>query len=209
MGQLSSTIVSRTQALTSRITPDRRRHKRVVITLLGRFMRANRQEYPCKLIDISVGGAAMMSPTAVEMGERIVAYFDQIGGLEGRVVRQFEGGFALQFSATQHRREKLAAQLTWLVNRHEMNGFAERRHERVVPKNSSSSLKIGDEMPVACQILNVSISGAAIATEMRPAFGTEVLIGKLRGRVVRHHEQGIGVEFLDIQAPTALRRHFG
>ena len=68
-----------------RLVADRRRHKRVNITLLGRFMRANKQEYPCKLIDISVGGTAMMSPVAVEDGERIVAYFDHIGGIEGTV----------------------------------------------------------------------------------------------------------------------------
>ncbi len=198
----------RAQALASRITPDRRRHKRVAITLLGRFMRANKQEYPCKLSDISVGGCAMMAPVEVGIGERIVAYFDHIGGLEGKVTRTYDGGFAIQFDATQHRREKLAAQLTWLINRHHLKGIDERRHERIVPKNGSSSLKIGETV-VACQVLDVSISGASVATESRPPIGDEILLGKLRGRVIRHHAQGIGVQFLDIQAPTALRRYFG
>ena len=40
---------------------DRRRHRRVDLTLLGRFMRANKEEYPCKLRDISVGGAALIA----------------------------------------------------------------------------------------------------------------------------------------------------
>jgi hypothetical protein len=34
---------------------ERRRHKRFNITLLGRFMRENKQEFPCKLRDISIG----------------------------------------------------------------------------------------------------------------------------------------------------------
>ena len=68
--------------------------------------------------------------------------------------------------------------------------------------------KIGETV-LPCQVLDVSIFGASVATDQRPALGEEVLLGKLRGRVVRHHGQGIGVQFLDIQAPTALRRYFG
>lgn len=199
----------RAQVLAGRIVPDRRRNKRVNLTLLGRFMRANRQEFPCKLQDISVGGAALMAPVDVELEEKIVAYFDQIGGLEGNVVRLFDGGFALRFIATAHRREKLAAQLTWLINRDKVSGIEERRHERIVPRNSTASMKLPDGLVVACQVLDVSISGASIATEMRPQIGTDVLIGKLRARVVRHHDGGVGVQFQDIQAPTALRRYFG
>lgn len=204
----SAPISHRAHTIASRITPDRRRHKRVNVTLLGRFMRASRQEYPCKLIDISVGGASMMSPVPVTPEEKIVAYFDHIGGIEGTVVRNFEGGFAIKFIATQHRREKLAAQLTWLINREHFPGLEERRHERIVPKNTASSLKIGEQL-FACQIIDVSISGAAINTEQRPPIGSEVLLGRLRARVMRHHDAGIGVQFLDIQAPTALRRYFG
>lgn len=199
----------RAEVLATNITPDRRRHKRVSITLLGRFMRANKQEYPCKLHDISVGGAAMMSPVAVPEGERIVAYFDHIGGLEGTVARSFEGGFALRFNATQHKREKLAAQLTWLINRDELSGVDERRHERIVPRNGMSSLKLAEGIVIGCQVLDVSISGASIATEARPAIGGEITLGKLRGRVVRHHPHGIGIQFIDIQNPLALRRYFG
>lgn len=197
----SSTVVQRAPA-------DRRRYKRVPLTLLGRFMRSNKQEYPCRLHDISVGGAAIMAPVEVEEGERIVTYFDQLGGLEGVVARIFEGGFAVQFNATQHKREKLVAQLTWLVNRSELTPEDERKHERIVPKNKQSMLKLDEGIVVPCQILDVSISGASIGTEARPPIGNEIMLGKLRGVVVRHHTHGIGVRFADIQNPAALRRYF-
>lgn len=209
MSLLAAPYARQAEVLATRVAPDRRRHKRVSITLLGRFMRANKQEYPCKLHDISVGGAAMMSPIPVPEGERIVAYFDHIGGLEGLVARSFEGGFAIRFNATQHKREKLAAQLTWLINRDELTGIEERRHERIVPRNGMSSLKLAEGLVIACQVLDVSISGASIATEARPAIGTEIVLGKLRGRVVRYHDHGIGLQFIDIQNPLALRRYFG
>ena len=203
------TTSSLPDSISARIEPDRRRHRRVALTLLGRFMRANKQEYPCKLIDISVGGAALMSPVAVEDGETIVVYLDQLGGVEGVVARQFTGGFAIQLTATQHRREKLAAQITWLLNRHELDPTEARRHERVVPRNPSSTLTLDDGITLPCHVIDVSISGASIASDLHPAIGAEVWLGKLRSRVVRRHEQGFAVSFVDIQQPTALRRYFG
>lgn len=195
----------------ARITPDRRRHKRFHITLLGRFMRANKREYPCKLNDLSVGGAAMMSPVTVDVGERIVAYFDHIGGVEGTVVRNFEGGFAIQFNATQYKKEKLAAQLTWLINRHELSPDDLRRpgHERVAIINKTSVMRLPDGYATSVNILDLSISGASIATEARPPIGTELQLGKLRAKVMRHHAEGLGLQFMDIQNPDALRKYFG
>lgn len=199
----------RSHAVTSKITPDRRRHKRVAITLLGRFMRGNKQEYPCKLTDISVGGASMMSPVVLRMDERVVAYFDQIGGIEGTVARLFEGGFAIKLIATQHKREKLAGQLTWLINRHEMQGADDRRHDRVAVAPRTMPLKLDEKITIDCRVLDFSLSGAAIETNARPHIGTEVQLGKLRALVVRHHEAGLGLQFLDIQHPEAVRRYFG
>lgn len=189
---------------------DRRRHRRVTVTLLGRFMRANKQEFPCKLVDVSVGGAAIHTPVEVEVGERIVAYFDHIGGIEGHVVRTYPGGFAIELQATQYKREKLASQITWLINRHELGPAADtRRHERHQMANKRAALKLDEGIVVEVNVIDFSMSGASIATEARPALGTAIQLGKLRGKVVRHHEEGIGVEFVDIQNPEAVRRYFG
>lgn len=205
--EITSVPGARRGAIATRcIEPDRRRHKRLTLTLLGRFMRFNKQEYPCRLLNMSVGGAAMMSPVAVEVGEHIIAYFDYLGGLEGCVVRPFEGGFAIAIQATQHRREKLAAQMTWLINEKEPVGAAQRRHERFRTGNSTSSLKLAEDMVVQVRVLDVSISGASVGTEARPIVGSEVVLGRLRARVVRHHSDGLGLEFLDTQSPESARR---
>lgn len=199
----------RSQGALSRIVPDRRRHKRICTTLLGRFMRESKEDFPCKLIDISAGGAAVTSQVSVPVGERVVAYFDHIGGIEGEVVREFDGGFAFKISATKHKREKLAAQLTWLANRAELTDADGRRHDRIAPENKDSTLQLAEGIVVPCRVLDVSISGASIATPARPEIGTEVVLGKLRARVMRHHATGFGVQFIDVQNPTALRRYFG
>jgi hypothetical protein len=206
---MALSVQARMSRESPRLVADRRRHKRVNITLLGRFMRANKQEFPCKLVDISVGGAAMMSPVAVDNDERIVAYFDHIGGIEGTVARTFDGGFAIRLAATAHKREKLAAQLTWLINRNARLVADDRRHKRNLPGNERSSLQLDEGIVIPCRVLDISISGASLETQARPEIGREVMLGKLRARVTRHHASGIGVQFLDIQNPAALRRYFG
>jgi hypothetical protein len=210
-----TTFARRSPGLLSKIASDRRRNRRVALELLGRFMRGNKQEYAGKLIDISAGGAAIkpLQPVPIDIGERVIAIFDHIGTIEGTAVRTFDGGFALKLVASRHKREKLADTLTWLANRTELDGAAERRHERIVPKTSGrQKLQLAEGVVLECQLLDVSVSGASIGdTPARPPIGMEVVIGNnnLRARVVRHHAQGFGVQFLDVQNQASLRRQFG
>jgi hypothetical protein len=205
------TFARRSPGLLTRVVPDRRRHKRIAVELLGRFMRENKEEHACRLINISAGGAAIqpIAPAAMSIGERVVAFFDHIGGIEGTVVREFDGGFAIKLSATQHKREKLAATLTWLANRSELSGIDERRHDRIVPKSGRQQVHLPDGGVLECHILDISISGASVGTRARPPIGTEVTLGKLHARVVRHHAHGFGVQFIEAQSQAALRRQFG
>lgn len=188
---------------------DRRLHPRVPCVILGRFMRESKHEYPCKMIDASAGGAAFMTPVEPAMGEKIIAYFDQIGGLEGRVVRIFPGGFAVRFAMTAHKREKLVATLMFMLNKHEQPGIENRRHERLAPPNNTQTLTLGEGLVVSCEVQDMSISGASIVTSARPPLGAELKLGNLKARVVRHHDRGVAVEFCDVQNPNALRRYFG
>ena len=80
---------------------ERRRHQRVKVNLLGRFMLENKTEYPCQVINMSPGGVALITPIRGEIGERVIAYIDHIGRIEGKIVRKIEGGFALTVDATQ------------------------------------------------------------------------------------------------------------
>jgi PilZ domain len=190
---------------------EKRLHPRFELPLLGRFMRPNKQEYPCMVRNISIGGAALNSPVDVVVGERIVAYLDFLGGVEGTVVRTFDGGFAIKYSATLHKREKLAAQMTWYLNRDLLDAEEARRpgHERLQAANKSMDLRLADGQTVPVTILDVSISGASIAIEDRPAIGSEVKLGTFRARVMREHTQGVGLMFLDVQTAESLRLHFG
>jgi len=185
------------------LNEERRRHQRVRIDLLGRLMLENRQEYPCRIINMSPGGAAVMADAPGRVGERVIAYVDHLGRLEGKIARAFEGGFAMSIGATPRKREKLAAQLTWLANRQILNLPEDRRHGRVVPRNPIARLILPNGINITCRVIDVSLSGAAIAVppDQLPPIGAAVTIGKTPGRVVRHIDDGFAIEFTRLLHP--------
>jgi hypothetical protein len=188
------------------LAQERRRHQRVKVNLLGRFLLAYLREYPCQVIDMSPGGMAVVAPVVGQPGERVIAYVDHLGRLEGKVARLIDNGFAMTISATLRKRDKLAAQLTWLANRQILNLPEDRRHGRFVPKNPMARLILPNGNDIGCRIIDLSQSGAAVslAPDLRPSVGAMVTLGKAQGRVVRHIEDGFAVEFTRLQHPDFI-----
>jgi len=191
------------------LSDERRRHQRVKVALLGRYMLTSRREYPCQTLDMSPGGLALIAPVPAQPGERVVAYLDHIGRIEGVMVRPIANGFAMTVTATIRKRDKLAAQLTWLANRSILGLPEDRRHERLVPRNARSVLITEDGAEHECRVIDVSLSGAAININLDLPIGTPVTLGRTAARVVRHFERGLAVEFTRTQNMEALQEEFG
>jgi len=183
------------------LAEERRRHQRVKVNLLGRYMLADRREFPCQVVNMSPGGIAIIAPVLGNPGERVIAYVDHLGRLEGKIARMLDNGFAMTIEATLRKRDKLAAQLTWLANRHILNLPEDRRHGRFIPKKAMARLILPNGNNVTCRVIDLSESGAAIAIspELRPVVGSMVTVGKAAGRVVRHIEDGFAIEFTRLQ----------
>jgi hypothetical protein len=186
------------------LADERRRHQRVRVNLLGRYMLSDRQEYPCQVANMSPGGMAIIAPVSGQAGERVIAYIDHLGRLEGVIARLYQNGFAMTVAATPRKRDKLAAQLTWIANRHILNLPEDRRHGRIIPRRPVTDLAMPNGIALTCRIIDLSLSGAAIATDQRPALGMLVMLGKVQGRVVRHLDDGFAVEFTRLQHPDFL-----
>jgi hypothetical protein len=138
------------------------------------------------------------------MDERtLTGLADHLGRLEGKVARVLEKGFAMTIAATLRKRDKPAAQLTWLANRQILNLPEDRRitaSPRVMPWRDWC---LPNSTNLACRVINLSQSGAAIgiSPDLRPPVGVVVTIGKTQGRVVRHIEDGFAIEFMRLQPP--------
>jgi hypothetical protein len=191
------------------LAEERRRHQRVKVNLLGRYMLADRREFPCQVVNMSPGGIALVAPVSGDPGERVIAYVDHLGRLEGKIARLLDTGFAMTVEATLRKRDKLAAQLTWLANRNILNLPEDRRHGRFIPRKSSARLILPNGNNVTCRVIDLSESGAAISisSELRPVVGAMVTIGNATGRVVRHIEDGFAVEFTRLQHPDFIEEN--
>jgi hypothetical protein len=189
------------------LSEERRRFQRVRVNLLGRYMLSDRREFPCQVTDMSPGGMALIAPVVGHPGERVIAYVDHVGRLEGMIARQFQNGFAMTIGATTRKRDKLAAQLTWLANRHILGLPEDRRHGRIAPKNPMARLILPNGVNIAVRVIDISQSGAAVATDQRPELGAPITIGKTAGRVVRHLEEGFAIEFVRLQHPDFVEEN--
>jgi len=183
---------------------ERRRYQRVKVHLLGRYMLPDRREFPCQVINMSPGGIAMLAPGIGNVGDRVVAYLDHIGRVEGKIARIIDNGFAMTVNATPRKRDKMASQLTWLANRNILNLPEDRRHDRIVPRNPSARIVLPDGTALLCRIIDMSLSGAAISSSTRPEIGAKVMIGRVQAQVVRHLEEGFALEFAFPQLPDSL-----
>src|SRR3981081_3994926 len=117
---------------------ERRRFQRAKVHMLGRYMLPDRREFPCQIINMSPGGLALLAPGIGNVGDRVIAYLDHIGRVEGKITRVIDNGCAMPVGATARMRDKLAAQLTWLANRTILNLPEDRRHDRIVPRNPTA-----------------------------------------------------------------------
>ena len=184
--------------------PEQRSFQRVSVNLPGRLMVASHDEYDCTVLDMSPGDAAFQCAARPRIGERIIAYVDHLGRIEGTVAIVNDTGFAILLNATDRKREKLAAQLTWIANKHELGLPEDRRHNRLTPRNTSTDLTLDDGWRYPCRIIDLSLSGAAVDIDVRPALGTPVQLGHMKGRVVRHFQEGVAIEFSSVQSKEAL-----
>jgi len=182
--------------LIAKAKAERRRFRRVRVDLSGRlFVPADSRECHCKVVDLSPGGASLECDLALDADTQVVLYIDGFGRLEGSIVRVADASFGVRFNCTAAKRERIAEQMILLMNSKLLDESELRRHDRT-PTKGIARFTRADGQLVACEVLDLSVSGVSLKTNMRPPIGEFVLIGQMAGRVARHHEQGIGIEFV-------------
>ena len=146
--------------------------------------------------DISCGGASIIADSIPKVGSKLVLYFDDLGRVSGHVLRQNKNGFVVHFKLSDHKKTKIADQLTWLWNRDTLGLSEERTSQRY---DAGGIVKVTRENgeAFACRVIDISLSGSALTCD-RKIFdiGDIVSIGKVRGQVVRSEESHFAVKYL-------------
>ena len=90
---------------------ERRRMRRVPLALHGHYRVESGADYACETENLSATGILMRGSGGGGVGEWVIAYLDEIGRVEGVIVRSAENRFALEIAATPGMARKLASRL--------------------------------------------------------------------------------------------------
>lgn len=174
---------------------ERRRFVRLEANLAGRlFVPLDGREAGCTIVDMSPVGAQVACEFVPDVGTQVVLYIEGLGRFEADVSRKVEGRFGVRFHISALKKGRVAEQLDLLLNRGEGDEPVLRRHERTATTGFAHFTRANGEH-IACEVLDLSLSGVSLKTATKPRIGEAVVIGQMSGRVVRHHESGIAVEF--------------
>ncbi len=164
--------------------------------VFGRFMLPDMSEHPCQVVNLTTTGATFLTQSVPLKGLALVAYLEEVGRVEAISSEQVEGGFTVLFTLTGSRLERLQQRIEWLQKRETNNEPDGRRHSRYEPTEKQSQIALPDGRIYNCEVIDISLSGAAVKTDVMPSVGTFLMLGKMRGRVVRYLDQGVAIEFV-------------
>lgn len=175
---------------------ERRRFRRMPVTVGGRILGAGGQEHDCRTADISPGDVRIVTTRPPAIGQHVVLYLEGFGRVSGKVARKCgEGEVAIIFDFSAHKREKLADQLTLAINKN--LGIEEPAH-RAITRETTRTVRIEHEVGDAYEgeVVDFSLTGVTIHTRRSaPPLGAWVRIGGVYGRVARLIEGGFAVDF--------------
>lgn len=205
MGQFDQSAMSDPATSAEQTEPsgaERRRHVRVEVPLRARVLTKDGAEQSCLVVNISAGGVLLKAKAPPPEHCSVIVYIDQIGRFEGRVVRSGRHSFAVDYRARKARAAKIVDALTEIMNirgpRHD------RRLEPRIRHDSHTTVVLESGVAIPCSILDISLTGASIEIEPRPALGAAVTLGRMAAKVVRRHEKGVAVVF---NGPAKSMRH--
>lgn len=169
---------------------------RLPVRLKGRFLNAQSEEYPMVSLAMSCRTAQVRANHIPGVDTAIVCYFDELGRIVGTVSRHVKGGFIVEFSTTQFKRDKIADRLIWLMNREPLGLTDERKAPRYVA-GGPAQVMLKNGTTLNCRVVDFSLTGAGFeAMGPAPNIGDVIIAGDLRGEVVRRDGRAFGIRFL-------------
>ena len=144
------------------------------------------------------------TPFPAVLSDRAFVYVESLGLIRGVISRAMGPTSEMDIEMTPNERSKLAARILWADMQAGFRGTDLRRFPRFEPTHPESSIRLPDGSLSECRIANISPTGAAIISSLRPPLSTEVILGQIHSEIRRHTNDGFAVEFLTVQDPALL-----
>ncbi len=179
-------------------TVEQREFQRNAVNLPGNLIvPAEDITMPCQVLNLSGGGASIRCEDPPPLHTYVILWIGGFGRLEAVTHRFVDGELGLHFVIKEPKRQRLLND----IHNYTKSGISGtpnlRRHARL-PSISKVRITLpgGDEF--ACEVINVSTRGLSLRTGARPPVDNLISIGGKYARVVRHHGEGVAVEFSDM-----------
>lgn len=180
---------------------DRRKLKRVRIALRGKlFITDEQRETDCIVTDLSPGGAGIQCKAPPPRRSDVVLYVPGFGRFEGTTTQPTRDGTTVSFGCTARKQKRIADQLRLFV-KEGLTAITTLRENDRIKQVAIPSFTMADGEVVECEVLDISLTGTSLKTNERPPVDEVIQLGCMAGRVVRHHETGIGVKFIGEARP--------
>ncbi len=186
------------------VVPDR--ITKIIVSVPGYYelanrhdARGNRRKFACRVVGFSPEAITLFAAVSGAIGERVLIYSYEFGGLQGRISRLLDGGFTVNLAGTAEDRTRRMEKLEKyeMIKNHDLPD--RRKHKRIIPKTPHSTLVLADSRQLKCFVIDISVSGAAVSADIEPAIGTPLAVGSIVGIVVRHLADGFAIQFIELQ----------
>ncbi len=176
--------------------PDRRVYPRIPVAVAGKiFFPDTDAEQDCIVTDISLGGVALKFREQPEAGTAVVLYMPGFDRVSGAVTRAGAENAAMRFDCSDAKRERLAEKIErYLAG--ELPADTRTRQSGRAALPVARHFRRSDGEIVTFEVCDISLTGASLKTAARPPIGEIVTIGSAAGRVTRHFDGGIALEFI-------------
>ncbi|PIK73950.1 pilus assembly protein PilZ [Methylobacterium frigidaeris] len=172
----------------------------------GRYLLPGGVEHVCETRSLSLATIDVLAPESGLPGDPVTLYLDDVGPVTGVIQTIAPDGFTLAVEVGPERRARFAARLDWLAG--QANGKADQRSDpRIVPNTRTVEVRRADGRVLPATIIDLSMTGVAVAVSDVPPVGEAVTVGKRRATVVRHLENGFAVTFRLPFRPETFGRH--
>ncbi len=176
--------------------PDRRNYERVRMHLAGQlFSPIDAQTIECRVLNLSAGGALVHCKSKYPVDLPLVLYIEYFGRFEGTIAHRNGNLIGIKFSVGEIKRSRLKEMLSSYTER----GVSGVTHLRRFPRfksNGSVTLKRETGQEIICDVMDISPDGVSLRTNKLIPISELVTVGKTRGRVVRHHGEGIALQYV-------------
>ena len=176
---------------------EQRAFRRYKLALPGNlFLPAEDASFDCQIMNLSLGGAGIQCSEPPPLQSFVVLYIDGFGRFEAITTRYIDGELGLRFVCSETKRQRLLNDILNLVSDGTKASTRTRQHARNATVKQVHFIRSNGDQ-IRCEAIDLSRQGISLRTDIRPPIGEMTRLGRIMGRVVRHHDDGIAIQFLE------------